>query len=164
MQTNHFTTRVILPVIGWLVVAGTVILPAWAGKTMLDISYFPIVSEQQSVAKQCSFTVVPPGPVTDKVDIEARLAVFNNSDAARDFSVAFHWVSAGGDEPIATGHVSVPPRKVALVRTWAPTAQHVGANEVVFRLTDESGNVQQGRWPLQVVACDTPAIASRRVD
>lgn len=99
-------------------------------------------------------TLVPLGPVTDKIEVEARVGLVNATDEEQAVRVT---VSVDG-EPLLSDTVTVSPSGSALVSAWWPTAGQVGDHRVSYRVEQRGVEVAQGGLPLRVEASDTRAL------
>ncbi|MBM3472924.1 MAG: DUF4434 domain-containing protein [Armatimonadetes bacterium] len=102
----------------------------------------------------CSLTVVPPGPVTDKIEVEARVGLRNAGAAEQAVRVS---VRCDG-KPLTASTVTVPPGGSRLVQAWWPTAGQPGRHRLSYRVEQGATLIAEGQWPIRVVACDTPAL------
>jgi hypothetical protein len=112
------------------------------------------------------FTVIPPGPVSDQIRVELRLAVPNPNAAPRTFTVRFYRDKRSAANLIGTQAVTVPPGGLALARAWWPTQGQAGKHRLLYQVTGESGR-QQGGWPLEVLAsamCALPRLQAAWFD
>jgi hypothetical protein len=104
-----------------------------------------------------SFTVVPPGPVSDKASVELRVAVPNLSVGSRTAEVSFFWDVADRAHLIAAQTASVAPHERALVHHWANCARRTGSHTLIARVT-HGGRATELRWPLTIAPSDTTAL------
>jgi hypothetical protein len=111
-----------------------------------------------ALAASLGLTVVPPGPVTDRIEIEARLSVRNPGPAERSGTVRFYWDAEKAENLIHEESVRLPAGATALVTAWAPTAGRVGRHVVLAQVEAEDGTVREKRWPITVAACETRAL------
>jgi Domain of unknown function (DUF4434) len=102
-------------------------------------------------------TVIPPGPVSDKIRVELRLAIPNPGCAPRTCSVRFYRDRIDPAHQFHAETVTVPPKGIALSRAWSETAGHVGRRVLRCRVESEAGRADV-RWPLEVIASETRAL------
>ena len=114
-------------------------------------------SRAPTQAQKPHFTVIPPGPVTDKIRVELRLAAPNHAKTPRAFTVGFYHDKVAVSNLIARQEVTAPPGGFALARAWWKTAGQAGEHRLLYRVESETGR-QQGSWPLAVVASKTRAL------
>ena len=103
-------------------------------------------------------TVIPPGPVSDKIQVEMRLTVRNRNQDTCIYEISFYWDRRHHHHLVHRETVAIPGGEAALARAWIATAEHLGQRRLVYRVTAEGQTVAEGFWPLEVLACDTPAL------
>jgi hypothetical protein len=103
------------------------------------------------------FTLIPPGPVTDKIRVEARLAVPNAAETAQKFRLSFYWDKTDAAHRIDRQDVTAPPHGFAFARAWWPTEGRAGRRKLIYRIESE-GKRRQGSYPFTVVASKTRAL------
>ncbi|MBI3920232.1 MAG: DUF4434 domain-containing protein, partial [Armatimonadetes bacterium] len=117
-----------------------------------------------SSRKSARFTVIPPGPVTDKIRVEMRVAIPNESLDERSYEVAFYCDKVTSNQPLGRVFVMSSPGGFALARMWWNTAGHSGRHKLIARVRPsplEPGSrppTQALTWPLEVVASTTRAL------
>lgn len=109
------------------------------------------VSRQQDRPR---FTVIPPGPVTDRSRVELRLAVPNPGDEPAEITVRFYRDKPVPDALIASRTVRALPRSTAYVHAWCATENWVGKHRLRYQV-ERQGKLQEGNWPLEVRASTT---------
>jgi hypothetical protein len=102
----------------------------------------------------CSFTVVPPGPVTDKIEVEARIGLRNTGATEQPVRVS---VLCDG-RALTTSTVALPQGATKLVQAWWPTAGQAGRHRLSYHAEQGATRLAEGQWPLRVVPSDTPAL------
>lgn len=102
-----------------------------------------------------SFTVVPPGPVSERVRVELRLAVPNTSAASQTAEVAWYWDATREDCLISRQTVALAPRERGLVRAWAACSGRAGAHVLLARVR-QGGRTVERSWRLTVLPADAP--------
>lgn len=75
------------------------------------------------------FTIVPPGPVSDRIRVEIRVGVVNDADASCEAVVEF---TCDG-RVVGLERVVVPARGHALARVWLSTRDLAGDRVVAYR-------------------------------
>lgn len=104
-----------------------------------------------------SFTVVPPGPVSDRTRVELRLAVPNPSATPRTVTVEFLVGRGKSEHLINSQRVTVLPGDQAFAHAWWKTEGQAGKHRLRYRVKDIK-RTQTGEWPLEVIRSDTPAL------
>jgi hypothetical protein len=117
-----------------------------------------LMQTQDTIARQTPrFTVVPPGPVTDRVEVELRLAVPNDAPQARTFKVRFYYDKVDPRHLIAAQTVTAPPNGFAFASAWRGTAHLAGKRLLLYQVESDAG-VDEGKWSLEVVESGTTAL------
>ena len=100
-----------------------------------------------------SLTVVPPGPVTDRIEVELRLGLGTNETAR----VSFYWDSP--DPANLIGHQTLSAsggRRLA--QLWARTCGRTGKHRLLAIVRQGGVEAARSEWPLQVIASQTRAL------
>jgi hypothetical protein len=137
-----------------------VILPALLAAIALALAVSPAPTQPAvgpTAAEAPRFTVVPPGPVSDRGEVELRLAVPNPTKQSAQFRVRFYHDRADVDHEVGAQVVTAPAGGFALARTWWKTAGQGGKHELLYRV-ELAGGIVEGRWPLTVAASKTRAL------
>lgn len=103
-------------------------------------------------------TVVPPGPVTDQIAVEARLAVRNAAPGHALLRAKLYWDRISEATIAARETVRVGPGEARLVRAWCPTKGRSGQHRLLFVLEEAGHTLCEGSWPLTVVPATTPGL------
>jgi hypothetical protein len=99
-------------------------------------------------------TVVPPGPVSDRIEVEVRVGLRNAGTTERTWQV-----SIGCDaRELLTEAVTLPAGGSRLVQAWWNTAGQAGEHRLSFRVEGAGTVAAEGQWPLRVVTAATPAL------
>lgn len=113
-------------------------------------------------ARAPRFTVIPPGPVSDRIRVELRLAVPNPTAQEETFHVRFYWDRADPRHLIKAQTLTAPPQGFAFVSAWWPTEGRAGKRRLLYQVESRSeGEAKQhanGGWSLEVVSSRTPAL------
>ncbi len=103
------------------------------------------------------FTVVPPGPVTDRVRVELRAGIRNTTGKPITARIRFHADRRMPSRLISECSVTVAAGKSDMVSAWWPTSGQEGAHKLLCRV--EVGDaVREASWPIEVVRCPTRAL------
>ncbi len=111
-----------------------------------------------TTATHTSVTLIPPGPVSDKIEVEIRLAVFNNLETVRDVTACFYADRIDPSNVIGQGSAHLPGNGHALISAWWPTAGHSGHHELLFHIEEAGHSIAQGTQSIDVIASETPAL------
>jgi hypothetical protein len=107
---------------------------------------------RNTLERRSRFTVVPPGPVTDRSRVELRLAIPNPAGREMEVTVRFYRDTSSPQSQIAVCTVKAAPQGIAYVRAWCSTENWVGRHRLVYQVERE-GLREEGSWPLDVYAC-----------
>lgn len=129
-------------------------------KIFLIIAMNTQISSHIAFAQPHSLTVIPPGPVTDKINVEIRLAVRNHSDTEEIFKIRFYWDRIDLEHFIHPEITTImKPNGCKLVRAWWETAGHAGNHNLRYQVESKpSGRVAEGNWPIEVISSETSAL------
>jgi hypothetical protein len=150
---NERSTRIGLRFTQWVILASL--------SAVITLSLAPARAQRvvgRAAVDAPHFTVVPPGPVSDRGDVELRLAVPNPTKQAAQFRVRFYHDRADADHVIGEPVVNAPAGGFGLARAWWKAAGQVGKHELLYRV-ELPGSVMEGRWPLTVTASKTRALS-----
>jgi hypothetical protein len=106
-----------------------------------------------------SMSVISPGPVSDHVEIEIRIACRNHDIRPADFAIAVD-IEPQGASPkrVFDAMVQVAGNDQQLASKRVRSADFVGVNTIRFTVTGPNGFAAMGSWPLQVASLDTRAL------
>jgi hypothetical protein len=109
------------------------------------------------------FCLVPPGPVTDRIEVELRAAVINPGTSPRRYRVSFHREHQDRKGKSArigeVREVTLVPGEKRLVSVWWRTADNVGKHRLLCRVEEVGGSRWEERlWPFEVISSATPAL------
>lgn len=104
-----------------------------------------------------SATLVPPVPVSERVEVEMRVAVRNNSTTDAKYAVAFEVTGDKAPKP-QSREVSVPALGQQLVSFRLATQDLAGVRDAVVTVTRDDEPAQSHVWPLTVWKSDSRAV------
>ncbi len=113
--------------------------------------------EAQMRSWDLGFTVVPPGPVTDKVRIELRAGIRNTSERTVTAHVTFHADRRIPSRLIYELMIAVPAGESRKVSAWWPTEGKAGVHKMLCRVEIGDG-VRDAAWPVRVIECPSRAL------
>jgi hypothetical protein len=97
-----------------------------------------------------SLTLIPPSPVSDRISLDVRGAVWNHGDAARTFEVSFYLDEERPERLLRREKLEVPPGEARGAAFRWPTAGKQGKHRIV--LVAASGNSWRAAQPIEVLA------------
>jgi hypothetical protein len=109
------------------------------------------------VETRSRFTVVPPGPVTNRSRVELRLAIPNPDNQEREIIVRFYRDRPAPATLIASRTLKAPPQGLASVSVWCSTQQWAGTRRLLYQV-ERAGEREEGSWPLEVLASETAGL------
>lgn len=99
---------------------------------LLLFSLFSLVSMQAE--NKVSLTLIPPGKITNKVDLDIRGGIVNESASQQTYQVALYWNKENKDALLYETVVTIPAGKAETVKVVIPTKDRVGKNKVIFKV------------------------------
>ena len=102
---------------------------------LLLFSLFSLVSLQAE--NRVSLTLIPPGKITNKVDLDIRGGIVNESASQQTYQVALYWNKENKDALLYETVVTIPAGKAETVKVVIPTKDRVGKNKVIFKVANE---------------------------
>jgi len=106
-----------------------------------------------------SMTVVPPGPVSNQVEIEVRIAVRNYTPKPARFEVVVSVESPDGEShPVSGTPLEVAANGQQLTTARFASSRFVGKNQIHCSVSDAEVFRSSHNWPLEVIACETRAL------
>ncbi|MBE0535439.1 MAG: DUF4434 domain-containing protein [Phycisphaerae bacterium] len=103
---------------------------------------------------QTSLTLIPPSPVTDKICMDIRAAVWNHSNSAKHYQVRFYLDEESDACLLHQQDIAIAPRACKGVKFTWPAAGRAGKHEVLFTAMSDSQTLRTRR-PLEILASQT---------
>lgn len=104
-----------------------------------------------------SLTLIPPGKITNKVDLDIRGGIINKSDQQRTFEVSIYWGREKRNALLYESSVTVPAGKSETVKIVVPTKQRLGKHKVILKVTDGNRTYRKTK-DIEVVESDIRSI------
>lgn len=104
-----------------------------------------------------SLTLIPPGKITNKVDLDIRGGIINKSDQQRTFEVSIYWGREKRNTLLYESSVTVPAGKSETVKIVVPTKQRLGKHKVILKVTDGNRTYHKTK-DIEVVESDIRSI------
>ena len=102
---------------------------------------------------EISMTLIPPSPVTDKIELDIRGAVRNTSGAAMKFDVAFYLDDEKAGKPLYRASLDVAAHAVEGLKFRWPTSQNAGKHRLVM-IAKAGGKELRSEQPIEILASD----------
>ena len=122
---------------------------------LLLFSLFSLVSLQAE--NKVSLTLIPPGKITNKVDLDIRGGIVNESASQQTYQVALYWNKENKDALLYETVVTIPAGKAETVKVVIPTKDRVGKNKVIFKVANE-GKAYRKTKDIEVIESDIRSI------
>lgn len=100
---------------------------------------------------EIELTVIPPSPVTDKITLDIRGALWNRTDTARKYDVAIYLDAEKPGRKLYQVTLDVPARSTAGVRYLWPTKGHAGHHRILL-VASSGKNAIRTTQPLAILA------------
>lgn len=104
-----------------------------------------------------SLTLIPPGKITNKVDLDIRGGIINKSDQQRFFEVSIYWGREKRNTLLYESSVTVPAGKSETVKIVVPTKQRLGKHKIILKVTDGNRTYRKTK-DIEVVESDIRSI------
>ena len=114
--------------------------------------YVASVAEAKSFP-DISLTLIPPTPVTDKIDLDIRAALWNRDENQQKYDIAFYLDSEQPQNLLSTKRIDIEPGTATLVKFSWPTKQHVGSHKIMVVATSKKQRLTAER-PMEIVSSD----------
>ena len=122
---------------------------------LLLFSLFSLVSLQAE--NKVSLTLIPPGKITNKIDLDIRGGIVNESASQQTYQVALYWNKENKDALLYETVVTIPAGKAETVKVVIPTKDRVGKNKVIFKVANE-GKAYRKTKDIEVIESDIRSI------
>ena len=122
---------------------------------LLLFSLFSLVSLQAE--NKVSLTLIPPGKITNKVDLDIRGGIVNESASQQTYQVALYWNKENKDALLYETVVTIPAGKAETVKVVIPTKDRVGKNKVIFKVAN-GGKTYRKTKDIEVIDSDIRSI------
>lgn len=99
-------------------------------------------------------TLIPPGRVTDKIDLDIRAGVVNNDDTARVYETRIFLNHESDDGMLSFDKLAIPAGGSRQIRLSIPTASLSGENRMILSVTAPDGAVSRIEKSFTVVPSD----------
>lgn len=122
---------------------------------LLFFFLFIIVSLQAE--NKVSLTLIPPGKITNKVDLDIRGGIVNESPSQQTYQVALYWNKEKKDALLYETVVTIPAGKSETVKVVVPTDERVGKHKVIFKVAHE-GKAYRKTKDIEIIESDIRSI------
>jgi hypothetical protein len=113
----------------------------------------------QATPYAASVSVIPPVPVSEKVEIEVRIAVRNFAAVAEQYQVCISVEPEKGvSSEVSNVQIQVQGNGQNSTKLKFPSARFVGKSQIRCVVASANGMKSEYEWPLTVIASDTRAV------
>ncbi|MEG0889230.1 DUF4434 domain-containing protein [Bacteroides sp.] len=122
---------------------------------LLLFSLFTLVSLQAE--NKVSLTLIPPGKITNKVDLDIRGGIVNESTSQQIYQVLLYWNKEKKDALLYEATITIPAGKSETVKVVIPTSERIGKHKVIFKVTN-AGNTYRKTKEVEIIESDIRSI------
>ncbi|HPC94195.1 MAG TPA: DUF4434 domain-containing protein [Sedimentisphaerales bacterium] len=123
------------------------------GRAMSPDEAVRSLTGMQKPRPRISLTLIPPSPVTDRIELDVRGSVRNDVDAARTFEVVLYLDEEKPEQRLHQVALSIAPQSAAGFGFRWPTQGHAGRHHII--MTARSGDVTlQMERPIEIIRSD----------
>jgi len=83
-------------------------------------------------AIETALTLIPPSPVTNRIQLEIRGSVHNTTEQEQEYEVGLYWDRIAPESRITGSRITVKPGQRRLVQHTTPTTAHSGDREIIM--------------------------------
>ena len=141
-------------------------LKYWYSAVMLVVLCSCSVKNQLSTGKndtssRASITLVPPSPVTNKVKLDIRGAIWNNSDHDVKYDVAVYVDNVDDGSCVYRNSVQIKPSGNSGIQYYLETNKLAGNRNIIMQVTSELGKTTRIE-PVKII--DSEIRSTKRID
>lgn len=104
-----------------------------------------------------NLTLIPPGKITNKIDLDIRGGIVNESSVRQTYQVSLYWNKEKKDALLYETTVNIPAGKSEVVKVVIPTKERVGKHKVIFKVTDSDKTYRKIR-DIEIMESDIRSI------
>ena len=121
---------------------------------------FSTVNKQDEPTK-ASLTLVPPSPVTNKVKLDIRGAIWNKSKQTEDYNVSLYIDNVDNSSSIFHKDLKVQPDSNSEIQYWLNTEKYAGDRNIIMVVKSNSG-IKTLIEPVRII--DSKIRSTKRID
>jgi hypothetical protein len=134
-----------------------VLLMSFGRSTFIFFSF----ENRTDIQTLASLTLVPPSPITNKVKLDIRGAIWNNSSKTKDYKVAFYINEAGNDICFYAKDLVLQPVSNAGIQYWLDIEKYTGSRNITMVIKSNAG-IKTLVEPIKVI--DSKIRSTKRID
>jgi hypothetical protein len=125
-------------------------------------AFFPLQPENgQDKQTRISLTLVPPSPVTNKVKIDVRAAIWNYTKNAESYKVNLYIDNQSKNNLVFTKDIRLEPGKNTGIQYWFDTKTYAGNHKIILEARSASGTNTVSE---QIEILDSPIRSTKKID
>ncbi len=90
-------------------------------------------------------TLIPPGTITDKVDLDVRAGVVNNEDCTNDYKLSVYLNKISDESLLHYSALRLEAGESRQIKFWVDTEDKLGRNRMILVVEDEKGRTEISR-------------------
>lgn len=122
---------------------------------LLFFSLFTLVGLRAE--NKVSLTLIPPGKITNKVDLDIRGGIVNESVSQQTYQVSLYWDKEKKDALLYETTVTLPAGKAETVKVVIPTKERVGKHKVILKVAGADKTYRKTK-DIEVIESDIRSI------
>ena len=122
---------------------------------LLLFSLFTLVALRAE--NKVSLTLIPPGKITNKVDLDIRGGIVNESAVQQTYQVSLYWGKEKKDALLYETTVTLPAGKSETVKVVISTKERVGKHKVIFKVAD-ADKIYRKTKDIEIIESDIRSI------
>lgn len=120
---------------------------------LLSLMLLPSVYAENKVM----LTLIPPGKVTDKINLDVRAGILNNDTSKKTFHVSLYWDKQKNTELLLQKQITLDSKESDVVKISFPTAGKEGKHQVLLVVSDGTDTYKQKK-NIEIVKSDIRSI------
>ena len=88
-------------------------------------------------------TLIPPGKVTDKINLDIRAGVVNNTDTDKTYNVSLYWDHVNEESLLSNDSFTLISGRSEVIKVNFPTKGKQGIHKVLLRVSDGTNNYRE---------------------
>ena len=126
-------------------------------KKILTLLFLSLVAPMMFAGNNIHLTLIPPGKITDKVDLDIRAGILNEGDLEKTFDVSIYLDKAKKSHLLCTESMTLAAGKSGVVKFVMPAAGHVGKHQVILKVK-EGCKTWKKEKEIEIIASDIRSI------
>lgn len=102
---------------------------------LFAVTFGNVIAQESGITKnkpELSLTLIPPSPVTDKITLDIRAGVWNNSETEKKVTVSFYLDKEKAANVLHQQEISIPANSSSCVKFRWPTKDKAGFHKIIL--------------------------------